>query len=101
MSTLQERLRKEAVRGVGDDGSECCYAPKWTCCDPAVLRETADRIDQLEAIGRRILAEKFDRFGPRKLGIEADDGEKCWIVHSDLIAALEAALAGAEPEASA
>ena len=28
----------------------------------------------------------------REMGIEADDGEKCWIVHSDLIAALEGAL---------
>ena len=29
----------------------------------------------------------------RQMGIQADDGEKCWIVHSDQIEALRAALA--------
>lgn len=37
----------------------------------------------------------------RQVGIEADDGEKCWIVHSDLTYALESALAALtlEPDA--
>lgn len=28
----------------------------------------------------------------RQMGIEADDGEKCWIVHSDFITELKASL---------
>jgi hypothetical protein len=38
---------------------------------------------------------KFDRYKKRnghETGIEADDGEKCWIVHSDQISALEFAI---------
>lgn len=37
----------------------------------------------------------------RQVSIEADDGEKCWIVHSDLTHALEIALAASTPEPSA
>jgi hypothetical protein len=41
-AALIARLRKEAARGVdGETGAECCYAPKWTCCDPQVLIEAA------------------------------------------------------------
>lgn len=54
--TVQERLRRESARGSGEDGAECCYAPKWTCCDPALLAEAADRIDALEAEGARLSA---------------------------------------------
>jgi hypothetical protein len=37
----------------------------------------------------------------REIGIQADDGEKCYIVHSDLIFALETALkSDREPTAS-
>lgn len=41
---------------------------------------------------------KFDQYTKRnghKASIEAEDGEKCWIVHSDQIAQLEGAITGA------
>lgn len=45
---LIDKLRREAARGSGDDGAECCYAPKWTCCDPKLLTEAADKIEELQ-----------------------------------------------------
>jgi hypothetical protein len=50
----------------------------------------------MEAAARDLLAGMSSTFkarNGREVGIEADDGEKCWIVHSDLITALEATLA--------
>lgn len=44
------QLRKEAVRGSAEDGSECCYAPKWTCCDQKLLINAAVELDRLTAI---------------------------------------------------
>jgi hypothetical protein len=45
VSGIAAQLRKEAARGAGDDGSECCYAPKWTCCDPRCLLASADFVE--------------------------------------------------------
>ena len=42
---LAQKLRREAARGKGEDGSECCYAPKWTCCSVEVLNESADALE--------------------------------------------------------
>ena len=52
--------------------------------DVAVLREAA----------QDLLNQKFGTFGKgkRQRGIQGNDGEKCWIVHSDQILALEGAL---------
>ena len=50
----------------------------------------------LEIAARDLLASMSSTYrarNGRKMGIEADDGEKCWIVHSDQITGLEAALA--------
>ncbi len=46
---LSDKLLREAARGNGDDGSECCYAPKWTCCDPKLLIEADAEIKRLRA----------------------------------------------------
>jgi hypothetical protein len=57
---------------------------------PALILALANLLKTAEAVQRM----KFDRYKKRnghKAGIEADDGEKCWIVHSDLISALECA----------
>ena len=57
----------------------------------------------LEA-ARVIIAQMSDTYKARngkQMSIEADDGEKCWIVHSDDIVTLEAAIAKAVKPASA
>jgi hypothetical protein len=54
----------------------------------------------LLAAARDLLAGKCSTYkarNGREMGIEGDDGEKCWIVHSDLIAALETALSAHPP----
>lgn len=38
------------------------------------------------------MASTYKARNGREVGIQGEDGEKCWIVHSDYIAALEAAL---------
>lgn len=51
--------------------------------------------DRVIEAARALVAGKTSTFKARNgrdVGIEADDGEKCYIVHSDLICALEGAL---------
>lgn len=49
-------------------------------------------ISQAAADVIRVITSTFRAGNGRVVGIEADDGEKCFIVHSDQIFALEAAL---------
>lgn len=52
--------------------------------------------DKVIEAARTLLARKFANYkaaNGREIGIEADDGEKCWIVHSEDVHALESALA--------
>lgn len=68
--TLQDRLRKEADRGTEkSDGRDCCYSP-WTCCDPALLRAAAAKLDELES---RLSRHDTGREEMRKALFEADD----------------------------
>jgi len=56
---------------------------------------------ELEAAATDLLAGMSGTFKARNgrdKGIEAEDGEKCWIVHSDLIEALRRALPAKSPE---
>jgi hypothetical protein len=49
-------------------------------------------ISQAAADVIRVMTSTFKARNGRDVGIEADDGEKCYIVHSDQIFALERAL---------
>lgn len=74
----------------------------WRCFASAQAATAADNaaliaavpglVEAAEAVIKRMTSTFKARSG-RDVGIEADDGEKCWIVHSDEITALEAALA--------
>lgn len=47
------------------------------------------------AAARRVIAERFGTYkagNGREVSIEGDDGEKCWIVHSDPMFCLEEAI---------
>lgn len=58
--------------------------------------------DALLAAAQGVIDNKFSTYkarNGREVGIQADDGEMCWIVHSDDIYALEAAL-GQQPSCS-
>jgi hypothetical protein len=51
--------------------------------------------DRLIKTAQNVITRKFCTYKARNgrdVGIEADDGEKCWIVHSDEISLLEGAL---------
>ena len=51
--------------------------------------------DKVVEAARRVLAEKFSTYkaaNGRDVGVEGDDGEKCWIVHSDAMFELQYAL---------
>ncbi len=61
----------------------------------AAIPSQAGEVERLRAAATELLAAKFSTYrarNGREVGVEADDGEKCWIVHIDQIAALEAAL---------
>jgi hypothetical protein len=67
----------------------------------ATLPDPSDclsNVRELVEAARDLLRAKSDTFGKgkRQRGIEADDGEKCWIVHSDNMALLEGALSEVE-----
>lgn len=59
----------------------------------ALLHDAADEIDRLRTAIKAISDGKQSTFRHRvkDVGIESDGGEKCWIVHSDLIHAAEVA----------
>jgi hypothetical protein len=53
------------------------------------------RLERLRETGQNLIdqaASTYQAKNGRHVGIEADDGEKCWIVHSDLFTELSAAL---------
>jgi hypothetical protein len=59
------------------------------------MRKAAAHLEALAEAGQAILdrmSSTFKARNGRDVGIEADDGEKCWIVHSDDIEALRTAL---------
>jgi hypothetical protein len=50
---------------------------------------------RVETAAKELIALRRSTFrarNGREVGIEGDDGEKCWIVHSDQMTALEAAI---------
>lgn len=52
--------------------------------------------DKVIEAARRVISEKFSQIKARNnrmVGVQADDGEKCFVVHSDAIFELENALA--------
>lgn len=60
----------------------------------AKIREIEAENERLREVGTNLLGRMFDTYkarNGREVSIQGDDGEKCWIVHSDEIAALEAA----------
>ena len=64
--------------------------------DRAVAALEASRIAEFTEAARAVLERMSSTYktrNGREVGIEGADGEKCWIVHSDDIAALERALA--------
>lgn len=72
------------------------YALLCEVRDQLVAKDTALKLC-VEAM-RAVSVGKFSniKVRGREVGIEADDGEKCWAVHSDDMDALEGALASAE-----
>jgi hypothetical protein len=65
------------------------------------LERIVGKLRTLHAAAREIIQMRFDTYragNNRQVGIQGDDGEKCWIVHSDQMTALEAALAEAEAD---
>ncbi|MBO9380305.1 hypothetical protein GG804_26420 [Sphingomonas histidinilytica] len=72
----------------------------------AYRRATPTPVTDETALGeavRELLARMSSTYkarNGREVGIEGDDGEKCWIVHSDQIAALEVALASTRTPAT-
>jgi len=55
--------------------------------------QAQDEIERLRGVIRALSEGKQSTFRQRgkEVGIEADDGEKCWIIHSELIHAAEVA----------
>ena len=54
----------------------------------------------LEAAAKELLEQLMGSYkakNGKRVELHADDGEKCWIIHSDFTFALEAALKGAKP----
>lgn len=71
------------------------------CFDDLAREHLKSTVDELLVAGQGILDRMFSTYkagNGRDVGIEADDGEKCWIVHSDDIEALRAAIAKARGE---
>jgi hypothetical protein len=67
-----------------------CSAPTTSLQAPEGVRD-----DVLATAARELIASRFDTYragNNRQVGIQDDNGEKCWIVPFDEMAALEAAL---------
>ena len=63
----------------------------------AAMKARVGALETVEAAAKEIIARMSSTYkarNGREVGIEADDGEKCWIVHSDDIEALSRALIG-------
>lgn len=57
--------------------------------------KTTDSVDAVREAAQGVIDNKFSTYkarNGREVGIQGDDGEKVWLVHSDYIHALEAAL---------
>lgn len=87
-----------------DDGDEAAARNAWnTRAALTAQPATSPSIDGLVEAATGLLERMSSTFkarNGRNVGIEADDGEKCWIVHSDDITALEGALAALAGEPS-
>lgn len=81
------------------DNDEDCEGIARACLAALSQPAPADsdaRTAALEEAARNLIARMSSTYtarNGRKVGIQADDGEKCYIVHSDEIHALEVALA--------
>lgn len=53
------------------------------------------KADKVIQAARRVFAEKFENIksaNGKEIGVQGDDGEKCFVVHSDAMFALQTAL---------
>ncbi|HMO74109.1 MAG TPA: hypothetical protein PKD48_02100 [Sphingopyxis sp.] len=101
---LQESLRQAEAQ----IASINAYLPKYlaTIAENAKLRAAVNasaRQDGVREAAQELLdglASTYKARNGREIGIEADDGEKCWIVHSDLVTGLRAALSDSSTRAT-
>ncbi len=90
MTSLKQRQHIEG------DGS-AAYA---TVTGPQALRAIEAALSEAERMreaGQAVIAQAFDHYtarNGRRIGIEGDDGEKCWIVPFDAFESLRAAIGG-------
>ena len=118
MAGAAEWVAQDAIKGVDDDDAPLAEIKAFRLAAEArgAERERSLLTEQFNGVYQVALADQaaarreakalrdaakellagmsstFRARNGRDVGIEADDGEKCWIVHSDLITGLEAAL---------
>lgn len=76
-------------------------APEFSkgCWDDVARRHLQKKIARLRDAATQVLDRMTSTYrarNGREVGIQGDDGEKCWIIHSDDIEALRAALEPSE-----
>jgi len=77
------------------DFSPACWPETIIQCLQDDLARKAASADRLAEAAESLLARMFGTYtarNGRQVGIQGDDGEKCWIVHSDDIETLRQAL---------
>jgi len=104
--TMQDRLREKLkLKYVGN-----CKCGQCQLVEADLIEEAAAHIDALEARAaprvkaledaiKTAIALRFDTYragNGRQIGIEGDDGEKCWIIPNDAMHGLESVLEAAE-----
>ena len=85
----------------GADCGKVAAALSQPVATPAPSQDAAVAdVDRLREAAQELLgamSSTYQARNGRHVGIQADDGEKCWIVHSDQIEALRSALAATRP----
>ncbi len=93
---------KDIMRAFHQNREICASSGARALSAEALAETLRGRVGEMEAAGRDLLAGMTSTFKARNgrdVGVQGDDGEKVWLVHSDLIAGLQRAIQADEGEA--